>query len=111
MAGGYGKIFLPVGKRGAAMNKGEIEQSLIAMLKELQAGAGEPAYEVTPATIPLKDLGFFDSLLALETTITLGERYGASFNADSIFTDKESSESLSVSQIADRIIKVKGAGV
>jgi acyl carrier protein len=92
------------------MNKGEIEQSLITMLKELQAGAGEPAYEVTPATMPLKDLGFFDSLLALETTITLEERYGTSFNADSIFTDKESCEPLTVSQIAERIIKVQGAG-
>ena len=93
------------------MNQGEIEQSLIAMLKELQAGAGESAQEVTPATIPLKDLGFFDSLLALETTITLEERFGTSFNADSVFSDKDSDEPLSVSQIAERIVKVQRAGV
>ena len=92
------------------MNQGEIEQSLIAMLKELQAGAGEPAQEVSPATVPLKDLGFFDSLLALETTIILEERYGTNFDADSIFTDKESTEPLSVSQIAERIVNVQKAG-
>jgi acyl carrier protein len=93
------------------MTQGEIEQSLITMLKELQTGAGEPAYELTPTTVPLKDLGFFDSLLALETTITLEEKLGTSFNADSIFSDKESAEPLSVSQIAARIVKVQGAGV
>ncbi len=93
------------------MNQGEIEQSLIGMLKELQAATGEPVQDLTPATIPLKDLGFFDSLLALETTITLEERFGTSFNADSVFTDKESSEPLSISQIAEKIAKVQGAAV
>lgn len=73
------------------MTQGEIEQSLIAMLKELQAGTGEQAQDLTPATVPLKDLGFFDSLLALETTISLEEQLGISFNA--------------------RIVKVQGAGV
>jgi transcriptional regulator with XRE-family HTH domain len=34
----------------------------------------------------LKDLGFFDSLLALETTIAPEERFGASFNADSFLS-------------------------
>lgn len=92
------------------MNQGEIEQSLIAMLKELQAGAGEPAQELSPATVPLNDLGFFDSLLALETTIILEERFGTSFDADSIFADKESTEPLTVSQIAERIVKVQKAG-
>ena len=36
---------------------------------------------------------------------------GTSFDADSIFSDKESAEPLSVSQIAERIVKVQGAGV
>lgn len=92
------------------MNQTEVEEILIAMLKELQAGAGGPVDEVTPATIPLKDLGFFDSLLALETTIAIEGRFGASFNVDSLFTNKENAEPLSVVQIAARVVESCGGG-
>jgi len=92
------------------MTQLEIEKTLIEMLKGLQAGTGEEPCEVTSATVPIKDLGYFDSLLALETTIVLEERLGRTFGEDSVFWDKETSEPLSVSQIAGRIARVPGAG-
>jgi len=83
------------------MTKVEIEQTLIEILRELQAGTGDQPCEITPTTTPLTDLGFFDSLLALETTIVLEERVGVSWKDDSVFADIESSNPLTVAQIAD----------
>lgn len=90
------------------MNQGEIERTLIQMLEVLQAGAEEERSEVGPATVPLTELGFFDSLLALETTIALEERFSVSFGEDTVFWDKENAKPLSVSQIAENIVKTSG---
>lgn len=92
------------------MSAAEIEKQLVDLLKKLQAGTGEKNCEITSATVPLKDLGFFDSLLALETTIALEECVGKSFGEDSVFSDRESGEELSVSQIVRWIEKIIGAG-
>ncbi len=91
------------------MNQIEIQKALIGMLLELRAGTGEGSCDVTPTTAPLKDLGFFDSLLALETTIALEERLGATFGVDNVFADEESEEPLSIADIAERLAKNRGA--
>ena len=90
------------------MSPDDIEKALIHMLKELQAGAEDESGEVLPATVPIRDLGFFDSLLAVETTIALEARLGASFGDDNVFWNKENAEPLSISQIAQRLAKVSG---
>ncbi len=90
------------------MSPDDIEKALIHMLKELQAGAEDESGEVLPATVPIRDLGFFDSLLAVETTIALEARLGASFGDDTVFWNKENAEPLSISQIAQRLAKVSG---
>ena len=48
------------------MTSAEIEKAIIETLRELQAGCGEPEQQITPKTLPLVDLGFFDSLLQLK---------------------------------------------
>ena len=91
------------------MNQAAIEQAIIGILKELQAGSGETTQEITPATTPILELGFFDSLLALETTIALEERLNASWDEDSVFTEKDTCRPRTISEIAARIVNASGA--
>ena len=85
------------------MTKPEIEKLIIETLKELQAGSGDAECEITAVVVPLSQLGFFDSLLAIETTLVLEERLGCSCGDDSVFKDKETEEPLTVAQIASRL--------
>ena len=91
------------------MTKAEIEQTLVDLLKELQVTTGEGACEVTTATVPLRDLSFFDSLLALETTVVLEEKFGVSWDQDSVFTEKDATRPLTVAEIAERLAAISGA--
>lgn len=93
------------------MTQTEIEKVIIETLQELQAGTGEPPCEMTPATAPLSELGFFDSLLAIETTLALEERLGCSCNEDSVFKSKDGSEPLTIAEIASRLAQVSGSAV
>jgi hypothetical protein len=92
-----------------AVNKSELETIIIEALQELEAGNGGQGNQMSPATVPLHDLGFFDSLLAIETTLVLEERLGCSCNADSIFKDAETAKPLSISEIATRLAQKKAA--
>ena len=89
------------------MNKSELETIIIEALQELEAGSAEQGSQIGRATVPLQDLGFFDSLLAIETTLVLEERLGCSCDADSIFKDTETARPLSISEIASRLAQKK----
>jgi acyl carrier protein len=91
------------------VNNTEIEKIIIEALHELQAGSGEAACEISREMVPLKDLGFFDSLLAIETTLVLEERLTCSCDQDSIFKDKETSNPLTIAEIAARLAQKKAA--
>ncbi len=90
------------------MTSAEIEKTIIEALQELQAGCGETEQKITPTTLPLVDLGFFDSLLAIETTFVLEERLKCSCPDDSVFIDKETTTPLTVAQIAARLAPLTG---
>jgi len=90
------------------MTSTEIEKTIIEALKELQAGCGDAPKEITPTTFPLTDLGFFDSLLAIETTLVLEELLKCSCPDDSVFIDKETAKPLTVAQIAERLAPLAG---
>jgi acyl carrier protein len=90
------------------MTSAEIEKAIIETLQELQAGAGEPEQKITPATCPLAELGFFDSLLAIETTLVLEERLKCKCPDDSVFVEKETAKALTISQIAARLAQLAG---
>ena len=85
------------------MIKTEIEQIIVDILCELQVASGDILSEINPAAVPLSDLGFFDSLLAIETTLVLEERLGCFCGEDSVFKDSESSQPLCISDIAQRL--------
>jgi acyl carrier protein len=88
------------------MTNAEIERIIIETLLELQAGSGEAPCEITPATSPLGDLGFFDSLLAIETTLALEQRVGCSCEDDSVFIDKETAKVLTIAEVAKRLTQM-----
>lgn len=90
------------------MTSAEIEKAIIETLQELQAGCGEIEQQITPKTLPLVELGFFDSLLAIETTLVLEERLKCSCPDDSVFIDNETTTPLSVAQIAARLAALAG---
>ena len=85
------------------MNQGDIEQIIVEALRELQIGSGDNERVIDPVVIPLSQLGFFDSLLAIETTLLLEERLGFSCGEDSVFKDRQTSEPLTISEIASRL--------
>ena len=90
------------------MTSAEIEKTIIETLQELQAGSGETEQKITSTTLPLADLGFFDSLLAIETTLVLEERLKCKCAEDSMFIDKETAKALTVKQIAERLAPLAG---
>ncbi|MGH9352996.1 MAG: hypothetical protein ACRD2G_12690 [Terriglobia bacterium] len=90
------------------MTTGEIEKIIIEALQGLQAGCSEPEQKITLTTSPLVDLGFFDSLLAIETTLVLEERLRCSCPDHSVFIDKETAKPLTIAQIAERLIALAG---
>ena len=82
------------------MTKTEIEQIIVETLRELQVASGDSQCEISPVVVPLAELGFFDSLLAIETTLVLEERLGCSCGEDSVFKDKQTSQPLAIADIA-----------
>jgi acyl carrier protein len=90
------------------MTSAEIEKAIIETLHDLQAGSGEPEQNITSRTLPLVDLGFFDSLLAIETTLALEDRLKCGCPDDSVFIDKDTAKPLSVAQIAARLAALAG---
>ena len=85
------------------MSMTSVENLVIQLLTELQSLVAEDPVKVTRATVPLKDLAFFDSLLGLEMTVALEGQLGISIGEQTVFSDKDTRESLSVTQIAQRI--------
>lgn len=91
------------------MNRIEIEQIIVETLQELRAGSGDTGCIINPTVVPLSELGFFDSLLAIETTLVLEERLGYSCGEDSVFKDKQTSEPLAIAEIASRLAQKMAA--
>jgi acyl carrier protein len=90
------------------MTSTEIEKKIIETLQELQTGSGETEHKITSATSPLDDLAFFDSLLAIETTLVLEEMLKCKCSDDSVFIDKKTAKALTVAQIAQRLAPLTG---
>jgi hypothetical protein len=85
------------------MTKLEIEQIIIETLRELQVASGDMECEISSTVVPLSTLSFFDSLLAIETTLVLEERLAHSCGDDNIFKDKDTSQPLAISEVASRL--------
>ena len=90
------------------MTSAEIEKIIIATLAELQAGGGEPDHEITSATRPLGDLGFFDSLLAIETTLALEQKLKCKCPHDNAFVEKDNEKLFTIVEIAAQLAQIQG---
>ena len=80
-----------------------VENLVIELLSELQLLVTEEPVEITRATVPLIDLAFFDSLLGLEMTVALERGLGINIGEQTVFSDKETREPLSITQVAQHI--------
>lgn len=89
------------------MTSDEIETIIIETLVGLQAGSGGTRREITAATTPLVELEFFDSLLGIETTLSLEERLGCVCDASTVFKNKETDRALTIAQIASWLAKTE----
>lgn len=90
------------------MTSSEIEKIIIETLTVLQAGCGEPPQQISSAIKPLDELGFFDSLLAIETTLALEQKLKCKCPDDNAFFDKDGQKILTIAQIATRLAKIQG---
>jgi len=86
-----------------AVSMTSVENLVIQLLAELQSLVTEDPVKVTRVTVPLKDLAFFDSLLGLEMTVALERELGISIEEQTVFSDEDTREPLSITQIAQRI--------
>jgi acyl carrier protein len=93
------------------MTAKEIEDTIIQTLRELEAGCGEGTNEISASTIPLGDLKFFDSLLAIELSIALEAKLGCACNDGSFFSDKKTEKRFSISEIAAHLAELSKVAV
>jgi len=90
------------------MTSADIEKIIIETLTALQAGCGEPTQPISSATKPLDELGFFDSLLAIETTLALEQKLKCKCPDDNAFFDKNGEKILTIAEIATGLAKIQG---
>jgi acyl carrier protein len=91
------------------MTPSEIETLIVETLRNLQQATGETPCEISAQVVPLSELGFFDSLLAIETTLVLEERLGGSWDDESVFSDKETAQPLTIAEIAAHLAAKQAA--
>lgn len=83
------------------MNKEEIEQMLISIVRELQELSGREMAEISVETRPAEDIPGFDSLNCVEATIDAASRLDKEVNFNNVFFDDN--KSLSIEEAAARL--------
>jgi len=84
------------------MNKEEIEQMLINVVRELQELSGRDMVKISVGTRPIEDVPGFDSLNCVEATIDAASRLGKEVNFNNVFFDDN--KSLSIQEAAVRLM-------
>lgn len=84
------------------MNKEEIEQMLISIVRELQELSGREMTEISVRTRPIEDMPGFDSLNCVEATIDAAGRLGKEVNFNNVFF--YDNKSLSIQEAATRLL-------
>lgn len=84
------------------MNKAEIEQMLISVVRELQELSGREMAEISVGTRPAEDIPGFDSLNCVEATIDVAGRLGKDVGFNNVFFDDN--KSLSIQEAAARLL-------
>jgi len=84
------------------MNKEEIEQMLISVVRELQELSGREMAEISVGTRPTEDIPGFDSLNCVEATIDAASRLGKEVNFNNVFF--VDNKSLTIQEAAARLL-------
>lgn len=97
------------------MDRKEILEGLLAMLRESQEDVGEEADDINEMTRPIGELRSFDSLTGVMVTARCYEKFGIETNVKgiSLFVGENKRGcpyALTVGEIADRIITLTKEG-
>lgn len=92
------------------MKREYIIKVLIAILKEIQSEIGDEVEEIGVSTCPFGSMGGFDSLMGVVVTARCFEKFDIKDDNKivSLFEPNKSSEPVSVRDVADKIIILKG---
>lgn len=90
------------------MKKQEVEEIIQRHLCELSLGKESFDLQITSETVPLEELGFFDSLLALEVSVMFEGEFNSTWGDENLFIDEKSKKARTVSEIAERITCLLG---
>ena len=86
-----------------------VQTIIIKTLKEVQNMSGQKWNNLVSTLVPIQDLDGFDSLLSVEVTVLIEEKFGCGELTDesnpSLFISNDGKKALSIGEIADEIEK------
>jgi acyl carrier protein len=87
------------------MQQKEIEELIVAALRDLQTVSGREWIDLGPESRPLDDLDGFDSLSAVEVTAAIEQTLECKFENESIFVSDDGKRALNLKQITQLVEK------
>lgn len=91
------------------MKREDVVKALIAILRETQSELCDEVEEINVSTCPVGGMSLFDSLMGVVVTARCFERFDIQDDKTvSLFETKKSGEPLTIGDVADKIITLKG---
>ena len=89
------------------MTPENVQTAILQTLKDIQAVSGRAWHDLPLTAVPIRDVEGFDSLLSVEATMLVEEKLGCGeLKGDSIFISDDGQRALSISEIAEKVIKM-----
>jgi acyl carrier protein len=85
------------------MEKREVVQRIIDVLKSVQEISGRQISDINAGTCPIGDLDGFDSLSGVEASAELSEKLGFELPGTNAFVNEKGNKALSIDEMADAI--------
>ncbi len=92
------------------MGREEVVGKVVEAVRQVQEISGREVGTIGPGTHPLGDVEGFDSLSGIEATVILSESLDQDL-PDSVFVSEDGRQTLSISEIADKLCEVTGTEV
>jgi hypothetical protein len=91
------------------MNREDVVEALIVILKEIQSEVSDEVEEINVSTCPVGGMSHFDSLMGVVVTARCFEKFDIKDDNKtvSLFEEKKSGEPQTIGDVADRIISLK----
>ena len=89
------------------MNRQQIREKLVEVLRDIQVQGGYAAPEITDETRPLEDLEGFDSYLGVEVTSDVSRKFGISIPVgENVFKAKGVARPLALNEVVDVLASI-----